>query len=317
VPAHDRLTMVVRTRRVGPLFVLVAVATAVAAAVLAACAGGPLSPSAGTPSGDPAALRRPELADVTSFALALGVDPLDGEAIDRLAAHDLVVVDGATAPSEVAALQARGALVLGYLSVGTVEPYRPWFAEARDQGWLLDRWADWDEWYADTSAPGLRSLLLAEGRKVLSRGFDGLFLDNADMVADHPRQADGMIDLVTALDAAAGDDGLVFAQNGDDTVDGIAGHLDGWNREDVSATYDFEADEYRAASEAESRAARATLRRLRADGLLVTTTDYTSSAQDAAAADAVTVACREGAVPFVSDIDLRRIPARPVGCSRG
>ena len=100
-------------------------------------------------------------------------------------------------------------------------------------------------------------------------------------------------------------------------VEGIAGHLDGWNREDVSATYDFEADEYRAASEAESRAARATLRRLRADGLLVTTTDYTSSAQDAAAADAVTVACREGAVPFVSDIDLRRIPARPVGCSRG
>ncbi|MBA3282552.1 MAG: hypothetical protein H0U29_10005, partial [Acidimicrobiia bacterium] len=27
-------------------------------------------------------------------------------------------------------------------------------------------------------------------------------------------------------------------------VEGIAGHLDGWNREDVSATYDFDADEY-------------------------------------------------------------------------
>lgn len=258
----------------------------------------------------------PDLADqVHSFALALGVDPLDRQAIDRLGRHDLVVVDGETTrPSEVAALQRRGARVLAYLSVGTVEPYRPWYAEARDRGWLLERWDRWDEWYADVAQPGLRALLRRRAARELLSGFDGLFLDNTDMVATHPDQAAGMRRLVADLDALIGPDRILMAQNGDETVDQIAAHLDGWNREDVTATFDADRDRYGRVPVDEASAARATLRRLHRRGILVTTTDYVR-ADDGATSFAATVhACAAGAVPYVADIGLRRVPPRPLVC---
>lgn len=299
--------------------VLALALTTLAGALLVACgADAPTSSDAATGrvtnAAEPSALRRPELAAVGSFALALGVDPLDDAAIERLGAYDLVVVDGgSTEPEQVAALQERGTLVLGYLSAGTVEPYRPWYATARDEGWLLDEWEDWDEWYAEVAEPGLRDLLVTEARRELDQGFDGLFLDNTDMVASHPDQVDGMVALVAALDAEVGD-GLLFAQNGDDTVGAIADHLDGWNREDVTATYDFDAEAYAEVDQADGAAARATLRRLRADGLLVTATDYTARADDPLAGVATDRACRAGALPFTSDIGLTRIASTPTTC---
>jgi len=262
---------------------------------------------------DPVRPHAAALAHVATFALALGVDPLDRAALDRLGRYDLVVVDGATSAARVASLQRRGALVLGYLSVGTVEPYRPWYAEAKRQGWLLERYDDWDEWYADTSAPGLRSLLVGQARTVLAAGFDGLFLDNTDMVAEHPHQRAGMATLVASLDRLVGRR-LLFAQNGDSTVGTIAAHLDGWNREDVSSTYDFDHDRYAPVANADSADAVATLHRLRARGLLVTATDYTASARSTAVTRARSRACRAGALPFASDIDLRRITAEPERC---
>lgn len=259
--------------------------------------------------------RQPKLNGVRSFALALGVDPLDTGALDRLGRYDLVVVDGGTTTAaQVQGLQDRGAIVLGYLSIGTVEPYRPWFATARDRGWLLDRWEDWDEYYADVSAPGLRTLLLGEARAELAKGFDGLFLDNVDMVEDHPAQAVGMRQLVADLDRAVGSGRSLFAQNGDASIDAVADHLDGWNREDVSWTYDFATETYRATSAADRRAALDTLRRLRAKGLLVTATDYTAQATGTAVSEARTAACGVGALPFASDIALRRLPASPPTC---
>ena len=100
-------------------------------------------------------------------------------------------------------LQAHGATVLAYLSAGTVEPGRPWFATAEDEGWLLDHWDDWDEWYAEVSEPGMRDLVVDEAGTELAKGFDGLFLDNTDMVQGHPDQREGMIDLVAAHDGSA------------------------------------------------------------------------------------------------------------------
>lgn len=266
-------------------------------------------------SGDAAPPATPApLDDVASFALALGVDPLDEAAIERLGAYDLVVVDGgSTTPEQVAALHANGTKVLGYLSVGTVEPYRPWFDDAKEQGWLLDRWPDWDEWYVDTGAAGFRALIVDEARRELGAGFDGLFLDNTDMVSSHPDQRSGMTDLVGRLDTLVGDR-LLFAQNGDTTVDDIASHLDGWNREDVSSTFDFDTDAYAAVSPEDHASASETLQRLADQGLFVTATDYTAGASDPMTTDAVDAACSIGAVPFVSDIDLTQVPAEPPTC---
>lgn len=214
-------------------------AIALAAALLSAgCAETP-SPSPGSP------VRHPLLRDVRTFALGLGVDPSVPDDQLRLGAHDLVVIDGDGATPEVVdALHADGAVVVAYLSVGTFEPFRAWFAEARAKGLLLDRWEQWDEWYAAVDRPATRALLEREARRLLDRGVDGLFLDNVDLVETHPDQAEGMATLVAALDDLVGDRRVLLAQNGDPIAQGVIAHLDGWNREDVSFTFDADADGY-------------------------------------------------------------------------
>lgn len=250
-----------------------------------------------------------------SFALALGVDANEPAIIESLSGYRVVVVDGeGTRADAVAALQADGATVLAYLSAGTVEPGRPWFATAESEGWLLEYWDDWDEWYADVSEPGLRDLVVGEARRELDKGFDGLFLDNTDMVEAHSAQRAGMVELVADLDELAGDGRLVFAQNGDPIAAGIAAHLDGWNREDVSSTYDFDAESYVAVSAEGHRAALRDLRRVRDAGVDTFATDYFGEADPEAEAGAARAACDAGAVPFASTIGLTRIPNPPVTC---
>jgi hypothetical protein len=142
---------------------------------------------------------------------------------------------------------------------------------------------------------------------ILAKGFDGLFLDNVDMVDTHPAQRGAMVRLVAQLSATVrGRGGYLFAQNGEDaTVDAIAPHLDGWNREDVSFTYDGEA--YTATDADDRRAALATIRRLRARGLLVTSIDYFDRFDGPDVDAALRVACQAGAVASAGDINLTRV----------
>lgn len=284
--------------------------TARTAAADVAASGGARAAAA-----DPAQLKAPRLAGVRSFAFAIGDGALRPGAVTRLGGYGLIVVDGEEAgPGLVAALRRRGAVVLGYVSVGTIERGRPWSAAAWP--YRLERWPDWDEWYADASRHGFRDLMARRvAPRLLAKGFDGLFLDNVDMVSAHPRQRAGMLALVRALGAAVhARDGLLFAQNGEDVLAPFAPSLDGWNREDVTSTYDFDGRHYVRQTPADVRVALAALRRWRAAGLLVTATDYVAAGDRAGAARTVRTACAAGALPFVSDIGLRRLPPAPLGC---
>ena len=260
----------------------------------------------------------PRLAGVRSWAFAIGSGDLSGNLAARYAAFDLVVVDGQQASrAQVAALRSRGRLVLGYLDVGTIEPCRPWFARARRH--RLEFWPDWGEWFADVSKPGYRRLMLHVAKGMLAKGFDGLFLDNVDMISTHPRQRAGMHKLVRALASivhrpAAGRLGLLFAQNGDEVIGPMLGFLDGWNREDVTWTYDFAQHRYVHQPLAVVRADLGALRRIRRAGLFVTATDYVAAHDKAAVAEAVRNACSAGALPYVSDINLERVPASALRC---
>jgi hypothetical protein len=64
----------------------------------------------------------------------------------------------------------------------------------------------------------------------------------------------------------------------------------------------------------EVRAAQRALQRIARAGVLVLATDYTARGDSAGAARSIADACAAGALPFVSDIDLARVPARPARC---
>ena len=260
-----------------------------------------------------------------SWAFAIGNGMLAGgapEVAARLGEFDLIVVDGELARSdEVAALQARGATVLAYLSVGTIEEWRSWYPRLRR--FRLGAWRDWkDEWFADVSRAKLRRALTHRiAPEILDKGFDGLFLDNVDMVEtrNHRRQRPGMRKLVRALAGLVHADGRVlFTQNGAWGLRklGLVGTIDGWNREDVSWGYDFDRRRYVRNPERRARAARAELRRMAQLGKVVTATDYAPGGNLAARDEAVANACSVGALPYVSDIGLtaRRLPRPPLSC---
>lgn len=294
---------------------------AIAAAVAGALAVGLNVAGARAPQ-DPGAERALPPA---SFAFAIGDGMLAGgsaEVSDRLGEFDLVVIDGELARAgEVAALRGRGATVLAYLSVGTIERWRSWFRELKR--FRLEAWRDWeDEWFADASRAAYRRKIIREiAPEILAKGFDGLFLDNVDMIeaGRHRRQRPGMRRLVLALSRLArADGGMLFAQNGRRGLGklGLLDALDGWNREDVTWTYDFEKRRYVRNKGRDRRAALRELRELGDRGLIVTATDYTRRGDRKALSESVANACAAGALPYVSDIGLtaRRLPAPPLTC---
>ncbi len=285
----------------------------VLACVAAACAVARPA-AAQTPAPERSATQQ-KLHQSKTFMPALGVD-LSTRNEQRLARRDLVVVDGElTLKSEVKRIGSRGALVLGYLSVGSVESWRSWFPLLKD--YRLDELDGWPgERYADVSKPEARDALADEiAPQLLAKGFDGLFLDNLDMIEDHAPQQPGMLDLVTRLAARVhGKGGVLMAQNADTVIDPFVPLLDAWNREDPTGTYDFAKKRYVPTDTAGRRLARSTIARLRGAGLLVTTTDYFGSPTSAQAKRAVRIACQVGAVPFVGDIALARVAKKAPRC---
>ena len=264
-----------------------------------------------------APVRVPRLRQIHTWAFAIGNGDLRGGGLPaRYGAYDLVVIDGQGASAaQVRALRRAGKLVLAYLDVGTIERGRPWYRSLKR--FRLDYWADWGEWYADVGSGGYRRAVARRiAPRILGKGFDGLFLDNTDMVESHPRQSSGMRMLVKSLARLVHGRGkLLFTQNGERSIGSTLRFYDGWNREDVSGTYDFAERRYVRQSRSEIARATRALRRIRAAGLLTLATDYTASADAAGAAAALQNACAAGALPFVSDIGLTRIPRTPARCS--
>jgi cysteinyl-tRNA synthetase len=256
-----------------------------------------------TRSGRLAALRR-----VRSWAPVIGAD-----ALPALEAPDLIVVDGlpeaggddSGARARLAAARATGALVIAYLSVGTVEDWRAYASEVAPE-WTLGPVAGWDgERFVDARTVGWRRIMAREAAGLQERGFDGIFLDNLDVAEDHPATQDALVELVEAIGRAA-DRSLLIAQNGLATIDRLP--VDGVSREDT--WWRWQDDRYARSPPRETAAILEALRRQRARGIVVLTLDYTEPGDPAAEA-IVAFSRAEGFVPAVSVLALDRAPHAP------
>jgi cysteinyl-tRNA synthetase len=165
---------------------------------------------------------------------------------------DLIVIDyskdgsddGALAPDEVAALQAKGdggkRTVLSYISIGEAESYRFYWNpgwKAAPPAWLLGENPDWNENYAVRFwDEGWQTLVFgnfdAYLDKIIDAGFDGVYLDKCDVYEDIQRSfkdvaksrrdiAGDMVDFVARLSAYAKERKpgfMIVMQNAEDLV---------------------------------------------------------------------------------------------------
>jgi uncharacterized protein (TIGR01370 family) len=233
--------------------------------------------------------------------------------LPALDSPDLVVVDGlrdadgdeTAARARLAAARATGALVLAYLSVGTVEDWRPYAREVPLE-WTFGPMPGWPgERLVDARAEGWRRIMAREAAGLEELGFDGLFLDNLDVAEDRPETQDAIVALVEEVRAAVGAS-LLIAQNGLATIDRLP--VDGVSREDTWSRW--EDGRYRASAPGETAAIVAALRRQRARGLVVLTLDYTEPGDPEAGA-IVRRSRAAGFVPAVSVLALDRAPHAP------
>ena len=105
-----------------------------------------------------------------------------------------------------------------------------------------------------------------------------------------------------------------FIQNGDEVMHKLEQYIDGWNREDVTSTFDFDSETYKLQADGGRDAALQFIQSMLAKGHFVTTADYTASNESVETAQSIANACSVGAVPSVADIYLTRLPTNPVIC---
>ncbi|MCL6452415.1 MAG: endo alpha-1,4 polygalactosaminidase [Alicyclobacillus sp.] len=137
------------------------------------------------------------------------------------------------------ALQARGTLVLAYVSVMEAGPHQAWWSGLPEAAFLhgpdgerVER-AEYGNFVMDLCAPAWRGMVAQEvGRRIAADGYDGVFLDtigDVEMVGlpDAVRQFEAAVDLVGQLRQWFPDAVLVQNNGLERLVARTAPHIDG------------------------------------------------------------------------------------------
>lgn len=174
--------------------------------------------------------------DKHSYGVFLGIG---SENISRLYSYTTVVIEPAEFNKEdIADLHRKGKIVYGYLNIGALEEYRPYFH--RFENIVLGIYEDWpDECWIDVSSKDWQAFIIDElGKQYADMGFDGFFLDNTDIYYHYPKKEiyQGLVDILTGL----GKYHVELIVNGGDTFvskcmeQGVVTELfDGINQESV------------------------------------------------------------------------------------
>ncbi|MCR4616713.1 MAG: endo alpha-1,4 polygalactosaminidase [Lachnospiraceae bacterium] len=200
------------------------------------------------------------------YAVLLGVNEED--IINRSKGYDIIVVDGIDYSKEtVEKLKGNGKsngkdngkrkYVYAYLSIGSLENYRSYYDEFKDI--TIGEYENWpDEYWVDVSDEKWQRLIVDElGSQMLEKGFDGLFLDNADVYYNFPTDDiyEGLFKIIEGLDGL----GMNIMINGGDMFvsrlidEGNEGLIDAINQESVfSSILDYENDKFGAQSDEEN-----------------------------------------------------------------
>ena len=190
---------------------------------------------------------RPERAFDAPYGVFIGMR--GGEALrdERVLRTRVLVVDPAHFEErEIAFLKVSGHTVYGYLNVGSLEAFRPYYG--RFKRFVLGRYENWDgEWWVDVSAAPWRDFVVSElAAEYVRKGIDGFFVDNCDVY--HYRRSRRIFDGLSEVLRRLSGYGLEVLINGGDEYataaleeyGSIAGLFSGVNQETVFTRINFD-----------------------------------------------------------------------------
>ena len=242
---------------------------------------------------------------------------------EALQNYGVVVVDSAY-PGQVAALKAKHALALAYVSLGELNTQRAQFAAAQAAGMLLVENPNWPgAWMVDVRDKRWHAMVIdQQAQPLVAQGYDGLFLDTVDsalhLEATDPAKFAGMTDGVVALIVALHER---FPQaklllNG---ALPLAGRLRGAVQmvalESSLTTWDFatKTPRWRTADERAWVANRVAEARKANEQLTIYSLDYWDPRDISGMAAIYQVQRAAGFVPYVATIALDQLVAEPPG----
>ena len=235
--------------------------------------------------------------------------------------YSLLVLDSEFHPP-LLPLADRGKTLLGYISIGEVEHFRPHFEDVKADGILLQENKYWKgSYFVDLRDPRWTSRVIEElVPEVLRKGFHGLFLDTIDnpiyLEESEPERFKGMI-------AAAADlirtiryhypRIKIMLNRGYALLPDIGGDIDYVLGESVYADYSFEDDVYGLVEHETYRYQVDMLAEAKArnPGLRIMTLDYWDPADTDGIREIYEEQRDNGFEPYVSTIELNKIIPEP------
>ena len=150
----------------------------------------------------------------------------------------LVIESDDYSPEEIQAIRKKGYKVLGYLSVGTLEKYRPWFKEFSK--YKFEKLEDWpDEYYVDVRKSKWQKFLVKRAKEIKEKGFDGWWADNIDIYTEHKSKA-MFTAIASVLQKLKDIKGYVMINGGSEWVDDaidrgepLKKYINGYTQEEV------------------------------------------------------------------------------------
>ncbi|MDU7786333.1 MAG: endo alpha-1,4 polygalactosaminidase [Aggregatibacter aphrophilus] len=214
----------------------------------------------------------------SNYGVFIGIN---GDEEDKLQAYDVVVIEPAVfEASQIEKLHASGKTVYGYINIGAIEEYRPYYYRFRSI--MFDIYETWpDERWIDVSSPVWQHFIINElGKKYADMGMDGFFLDNADIYYHYHTDEifQGLVEILGGLRHY----NIPLIINGGDLfvkkcIEQNMVLIDGINQESVFTTINFENGTYGIQREIETAYFQKYLTDVKAYGLSVYLLEYHAS----------------------------------------
>jgi uncharacterized protein (TIGR01370 family) len=232
--------------------------------------------------------------------------------------YDVVVFDADKHPS-LSPLINRNKVLLGYISLGEIENYRPFYAEIKAKGIILAENPNWPGNFAlDVRHPAWRKLILEEIIPSLIRaGFNGIMLDTVDsaiaLEQQDPKKYAGMakatVEIIKAIRMHYPRLHIML-NRGFEILPEVSGDIDMFLAETIFTTHDFKTQKAGFVADNIYQSLVELLKKQQAANprLQIFTLDYWPTKDDAAL-QKITKAQRDnGFIPQVSTVHLQSLP---------
>ena len=256
--------------------------------------------------------RRAELDHINSWVCVYSSDA----PVDEIRKFDLAVLDSDSHP-DLTELKKSDTLLIGYVSIGEVGDYRWYWNDIKGKPWILDKNPNWDSYMIDVRSDEWHEFLIERIiPKILTKGFDGIFLDTIDNAEylqryhpkkKYPMMEAAMVRLIKSIRKSLPSAYLV-ANRGFAILDEIAGSIDAVVAESIFTTTDFEQSVTRRNRPHEYEPITKQLRSMqRKDGLKIFTLDYPNLENEFDIEKIIADSQAFGFVPYISTPQLDKV----------